>query len=151
MLKIKDVLKRKGSTICSIGPNETVHKALEVMAEKDIGALMVIDEGKVAGIFSERDYARKVILKGKSSKETLIGELMTRDVYSIGSDKSIEECLALMTTAHIRHLPVYEDNHLAGIVTLGDIATMIIEQQKVTINVLENYITGIGYPGTAIT
>ena len=145
MLKIKDVLKMKGNDIWSIGPDETVYKALEIMAEKDIGALLVIDKGQVVGIFSERDYARKVILKGKSSKETPVGELMTKDVYSITADKSVEECLALMTAAHCRHMPVYENNKLSGIVTIGNIVNTIIAEQKINITDLENYIKGSGY------
>ncbi len=145
MLTVKDVLKKKGNDIWSIGSGETVYKALELMAEKNIGALLVIDNGHVVGIFSERDYARKVILKGKSSRETSVGELMTKDVYSITSDKSVEECLALMTAAHCRHMPVYENNQLAGLVTIGNVVNTIIAQQKTTISDLENYITGSGY------
>lgn len=145
MLTVKDVLKKKGNDIWSIGSGETVYKALELMAEKNIGALLVIDNGQIVGIFSERDYARKVILKGKSSRETSVGELMTKDVYSITSDKSVEECLALMTAAHCRHMPVYENNQLAGLVTIGNVVNTIIAQQKTTISDLENYITGSGY------
>ncbi len=142
MLKVRDVLETKGKNIWSIGPDATVYKALEFMAEKDIGALIVIEKGHVIGIFSERDYARKVILKGKSSKETLIRELMTSELYSISHDKSVEECLALMTTVHCRHMPVFEDHTLAGLVTIGDIVHARIDEQKLKINDLENYITG---------
>ncbi len=142
MLKIKDVLSNKGNAIWSITSGETVYRALEIMAEKDIGALVVIDEGKVAGIFSERDYARKVILRGKSSKETYVRELMTKNVYSITSDKSAEECLALFTAARCRHAPVYENNRLIAVVSIGDIVNAIITEQKATIHDLEGYITG---------
>ena len=142
MLKVRDVLETKGKNIWSIGPDATVYKALEIMAEKDIGALIVIEKGHVVGIFSERDYARKVILKGKSSKETLIQELMTSELYSISHDKSVEECLALMSTVHCRHMPVFEDHKLAGIVTIGDIVNARIDEQKLKIHDLENYITG---------
>lgn len=145
MLKVKDVLKSKGHDIWSIGSNESVYRALEIMAEKDIGALLVIDKGQVVGIFSERDYARKVILKGKSSRETLVGELMTKELYTITSDKSVEECMALMTTARCRHIPVYENNRLSGIITIGNVVNSIIAEQKVTISDLENYISGSGY------
>ncbi|MBI5409349.1 MAG: CBS domain-containing protein [Nitrospirae bacterium] len=145
MLKVGDVLKAKGNDIWSISQDETVFKALQLMAEKDIGALPVLKDGKVAGIFSERDYARKVILKGKSSKETPVGDLMTKDVYSISADKSVEECMALMITAHCRHMPVYENNQLAGIVTFGDIVKALIKEQKVAITDLENYIKGGEY------
>lgn len=145
MLKVKDVLKMKGNDIWSIGPDETVYKALEMMAGKDIGALLVIDKGRVVGIFSERDYARKVILKGKSARGTTVGELMTKELYSITSDKSVEECMALMTAAHCRHMPVYENNQLAGIVTIGNVVNTIIAEQKIAIKDLENYIKGSGY------
>ncbi len=142
MLKVKDVLTSKSKDIWSIGSNETAYKALEIMAEKDIGALLVIDKEQLVGIFSERDYARKVTLKGKSSKETRVGDLMTREVYSITLDKSVDECLALMTATHIRHMPVFENNHLTGLVTIGDIVNAIMTDQKIKIHDLEKYITG---------
>jgi CBS domain-containing protein len=142
MLKIKDVLQSKSSAIWSIEPDDTAYNAIELMAEKDIGALLVIDEGEVIGIFSERDYVRKVILQGKSSKDTPVKELMTADLYCINSDKAVEECMALMTKAHIRHMPVYENKKLAGIVTFGDIVNAVIISQKVKIQDLETYIKG---------
>lgn len=145
MLNVGDVLKKKGKDIWSVKPSVTAYNALEILAEKNIGALLVIERGQVVGIFSERDYARKVILKGKSSKDTTVAELMTRDVYSITPEKSVEECLALMTTAHCRHMPVYENNILTGLVTVGDIASAIIAHQKVKIQDLENYIKGGEY------
>ncbi|MBI4681630.1 MAG: CBS domain-containing protein [Nitrospirae bacterium] len=142
MLKVKDVLASKSKNIWSIGSNETAYKALEIMAEKDIGALLVIDKEQLVGIFSERDYARKVTLKGKSSKETGVGELMTREVYSITLDKSVDECLALMSATHIRHMPVFDNNKLTGMVTIGDIVNAIMHDQKIKIHDLEKYITG---------
>ncbi len=145
MIKIKDVLKSKSPNIWSISSNETAYKALEILAGKDIGALLVIDEGKLVGIFSERDYARKVILKGKSSKVTTVGELMTKEVYSITTDKTVEECMALMTATHCRHMPVFENNQLIGIVTIGDVVNAIISDQQITIRDLENYITSSDY------
>jgi CBS domain-containing protein len=145
MLKVQDVLRSKSKNIWSISSRETTYKALEMLAEKDIGALMVIDDGKLAGIFSERDYARKVILKGKSSRETSVGELMTKEVYSITPDKTVEECMALMTTIHCRHLPVFENNQLIGVVTIGDIVNAIINDQQIKIHDLEKYITGSEY------
>ncbi|MBI5665906.1 MAG: CBS domain-containing protein [Nitrospirae bacterium] len=145
MLKIQDVLRTKSKHIWSISSRETTYKALELLAEKDIGALMVIDDGKLVGIFSERDYARKVTLKGKSSKETPVGELMTKDVYSITPDKSVDECLGLFTAVHCRHMPVFENNQLIGIVTIGDIVNAIINDQQIKINDLEKYITGSEY------
>jgi CBS domain-containing protein len=124
MLKVKDILKTKGNNVWSIAPRELAYKALEIMAEKDIGALMVIDEGRLVGIFSERDYARKVILKGKSSKETYVGELMTDTVFSISPEKSIEECMAMMR------------------VSLGDVVSAIITSQKIEIQDLKSYMFG---------
>ena len=112
------------------------------MSEKEIGALLVMENGKLTGIFSERDYARKVILKGKSSKETLVGELMTKKVFYIDSQKTINDCMAMMTAKRIRHVPVIEDNQVVGIVTIGDVVNQLISEQEVTINHLENYITG---------
>jgi len=144
MLKIVDVLKTKDNNIWSISSQETAYKALEIMADKNIGALLVIDEGKLVGVFSERDYSRKVILKGKSSKETNVGELMSSPVFSINPDKSIEECMALMTTTRHRHMPVIEDGKLIGLVSIGDVVNAIITTQKIEIQDLKNYITG-GY------
>jgi len=145
MLKVKDVLKTKGEALWTTQPKETAYRALEIMAEKDIGVLLVIERGQVAGILSERDYARKVVLKGKSSQETLVGDLMTKDVYSITTEKSIEECMALMTAAHCRHMPAYEGNKLAGLLTFADIARAVMAEQKLTIADLEHYIKGNGY------
>ena len=144
MLKVMDVLKSKDSNIWSITSQETTYKALEIMADKDIGALLVIDEGQLVGVFSERDYARKVILKGKSSRETTVGELMTAQVFSISHDKSIDECMALMTAARSRHMPVMEAGKLVGVLTMGDIVNVTITTQKIEIDDLKNYVTG-GY------
>ena len=145
MLKVRDVIKLKRSDIWSIGPDETAYKSLEIMADKDIGALLVIEGKKLAGIFSERDNARKVILKGKSSRETTVRELMTTGVYTITPDKSVEECMALMTAVHCRHMPVIEKDQVIGIVTIGDIVNAIIADQKIKISDLENYIKGSEY------
>jgi CBS domain-containing protein len=149
MLKVGDVLRSKGTEIFSISPKETVYRALELLAEHDIGALLVIEDGELVGIFSERDYARKVILKGRSSKDTPVGELMTTKVYSITTDKTIEECMALMTTTRSRHMPVFENNKLVGVVSIGDIVNAIINEQRITIQDLENYITGSEYVQTS--
>ena len=142
MTTIAQLLNRKGNQIWSDEPKATIFKALEIMSEKEIGALLVMEDGKLTGIFSERDYARKVILKGKSSKETLVGELMTKKVFYIDSQKTINDCMAMMTAKRIRHVPVIEDNQVVGIVTIGDVVNQIISEQEVTINHLENYITG---------
>jgi CBS domain-containing protein len=142
MLKVSDVLRTKSNNIWSISSQSTVFRALQIMADKDIGALLVIEEGKLVGVFSERDYARKVILKGKSSKETMVRELMTTPVFAVTKGKTIEECMALMTVTRHRHMPVIEDGKLIGIVSLGDVVKAIISQQKIMIHDLENFIIG---------
>lgn len=141
---IGQLLQTKGSNIWSIEPQATVYRALQIMAEKNVGALLVIDRDRLVGIFSERDYARKIILKGKSSKDTSVSGLMTPEVFYINTNATLEECMALMTAKHIRHLPVLENKQLVGIVTLGDVVQQIIAEQKFTIRELEKYITG-GY------
>jgi CBS domain-containing protein len=142
MTTIAQLLNAKGDQIWSVEPKATIFEALEIMSEKEIGALLVMVDGKLTGIFSERDYARKVILKGKSSKETQVGELMTKKVFYIDSQKTINDCMAMMTAKRIRHVPVIEDNQVMGIITIGDVVNQIISEQEVTINHLENYITG---------
>ena len=142
MTTIAQLLNVKGNQIWSVEPKATIFEALEIMSEKEIGALLVMEDGKLTGIFSERDYARKVILKGKSSKETQVGELMTKKVFYIDSQKTINDCMAMMTAKRIRHVPVIEDNQVMGIITIGDVVNQIISEQEVTINHLENYITG---------
>lgn len=141
---IEQILQKKGSDIWSVAPETTAYNALQVMAEKNVGALLVIDKGKVVGIFSERDYARKVILKDKSSKNTSVGELMTREVFYLDAGSTLEESMALMIAKHIRHLPVLKNNRLIGIVTLGDVVKQLISDQQFAIRELEKYITG-GY------
>ena len=142
MTTIAQLLNAKGNQIWSVEPKATIFEALEIMSEKEIGALLVMEDGKLMGIFSERDYARKVILKGKSSKETPVGELMTKKVFYMNPQKTINDCMAMMTAKRIRHVPVIEDNQVMGIVTIGDVVNQIISEQEVTINHLENYITG---------
>ena len=142
MTTIAQLLNAKGNQIWSVEPKATIFEALEIMSEKEIGALLVMEDGKLTGIFSERDYARKVILKGKSSKETPVGELMTKKVFYIDPQKTINDCMAMMTAKRIRHVPVIEDNQVMGIITIGDVVNQIISEQEVTINHLENYITG---------
>jgi CBS domain-containing protein len=144
MHNIGTLLEAKGREIWSIEPQETAFKALQTMAQKNVGALLVVDKGNLVGIFSERDYARKVILKGKSSKETTVGELMTQEVFYAGPEDTLQESMALMTAKHIRHMPVLKDEQLIGMVTLGDVVKQIISQQKFTIKELEKYISG-GY------
>ena len=142
MHTVKELLREKGSQVWTIAPKVTVYEALELMATKNIGALVVIEQGNVAGIFTERDYARKVILKGRSSKTTTVGELMITDVLYVSPDDTIENCMALMTDKRLRHLPVMEDGKLAGIISIGDIVRVIISDREFTIRELERYITG---------
>jgi CBS domain-containing protein len=142
MLRVLDVIKKKGDDIHSISSREMAYTALEIMSEKDIGALMVIDGGELVGIFSERDYARKVILRGKSSKDTTVGELMTTPVFSIHPKKSIEECMALMTVSRSRQLPVIESGKLIGVISMGDIVNELIIAQKIAVEDLKKYIAG---------
>jgi CBS domain-containing protein len=135
-------LQEKGSQVWSIAPQATVYAALELMAQKNVGAVLVIENGNVAGMFTERDYARKVILKGRSSKTTTVGELMTKDVLYVSPDDTIENCMAIMTDKHLRHLPVMENGQLVGIVSIGDVVKAIISAHEFTIRELERYITG---------
>lgn len=142
MVMVSQCLQRKGRTIWSIGPDDSVYDALQLMADKDIGALLVLEGDELVGIFSERDYARKVILKGKSSKETPLREIMTTRVVCVHQHQSIEECMALMTEYHVRHLPVLEGEKLVGVISIGDVVKEIISEQKFVIEQLEQYITG---------
>ena len=142
MTTIAQLLNAKGDQIWSVEPKATIFEALEIMSEKEIGALLVMEDGKLTGIFSERDYARKVILKDKSSKETPVGELMTKKIFFIDSEKTINDCMAIMTIKHVRHLPVIENDKVIGIATIGDVVSKIISEHEYTIQHLENYITG---------
>lgn len=139
---VSQILQSKGNKVWSVAPDDTVYSALALMAEKDIGAVLVVEADEVAGIFSERDYARKVILKGKSSKEMAVSEIMTADVICVRPDQSVEKCMALMTEKRIRHLPVLDEGKLVGVVSIGDVVKAIISQQRVIINHLEDYIYG---------
>jgi CBS domain-containing protein len=142
MHTVKELLRQKGSQVWTIAPQATVYEALELMAAKNIGSLVVIEQERVAGMFTERDYARKVVLKGRSSKSTTVGELMTTDVLYVSPDDTIENCMALMTDKHLRHLPVMEVGKLAGVVSIGDIVKVVISEREFTIRELERYITG---------
>lgn len=141
MLTIRDVLQSKSSAIWSICPNDTAYTAMATMSERNIGVLIVIDEENVVGIISERDLARNIILKDLSPKNVLIEKLMTRDIYCITPDKSVEECMGVMTTAHIRHMPVFENNKLIGLITFGDIVNAVLTEQKIKIQDLESYVS----------
>lgn len=142
MKTVRDVLKEKGNQVWSISADASVHDALKLMAEKGIGALVVLDGEDVAGIFSERDYAREVELKGRTSRDTSVGDIMTRKVIYIEPDNTVEECMAVMTHKRIRHLPVMDKNRLVGLVSIGDIVKAVISEQQFMIQRLEHYITG---------
>ena len=137
---VSQILKNKGNKIWSIAPSETAYKALQIMSQENLGCLLVIDKGKVIGIFTERDYSRKVILKGKSSKTTPVSELMTKEVLFVDPGTSVEDCMALMTEKCVRHLPVMDKKQLVGLVTVGDVVKQLIVDQKFKIQELERYL-----------
>ena len=141
MGKVRNIIKAKGNAIFSVPSTVMVYQALEIMFEKNIGSLLVINDGRFIGIFTERHYARKLILRGKSSKETTIGEIMTEGPVTVTCDTSIEECMKIMTEKKIRHLPVMEDNKLVGLISVGDVVKFIIQEQKFIIENLEQYIS----------
>ena len=141
MGKVRDILKTKGRAVFSVEPSITVYSAIEQMCEKNIGGLLIVENGNLKGIFTERDYARKLILKGKSSKDTTISELMTKNPITVTPDNTIEDCMGVMSDKRIRHLPVVEDNQLIGMISIGDLVKHIIEEQKSIIEHLEHYIT----------
>ncbi len=143
MIIVKDMLDQKGHTAWTIGPDAKVLEALELMAKKGIGALIVVDKDEqIVGILSERDYARKIILMGRQSQDTPVRDIMTREVYGVHMETTAEECMALMTDKHFRHLPVCKDGKLSGVVSIGDVVKAIMTDQKVAIVNLENYIMG---------
>jgi CBS domain-containing protein len=141
MGKVRDILHAKGSNVYSVEPTMMVYNAIERMCEKNIGALLIVENGKLVGIFTERDYARKLILKGKSSKTTPISELMTQNPITVTPENTIDECMNLMTGKFIRHLPVMEHDKLIGLISIGDVVKLTIEEQKDIIEYLENYIS----------
>jgi CBS domain-containing protein len=139
---IRSILKNKGSAVWSLAPEATIHDALVMLADKDVGALPVMSGGMLVGMFSERDYARKVSLLGKTSRDTTVREIMTSPVITVTPDHTIEECMRVVTHHHIRHLPVVEGDDLIGIVSIGDLVNAIISNQAATIGHLNNYISG---------
>ena len=139
---VDQLLDGKGRDVWSITPDATVYDALELMAKKRIGALVVLEGEQLAGLFSERDYARKVILQGKSSKGTPVGDIMSRRVLCIGPEQTVQDCMALMTERRIRHLPVVADDRIVGVVSIGDVVKAVIADQEEVIEHLEHYIMG---------
>ena len=140
MITIRHLLDTKGYEIWSISPNATVYEAIELLADKDIGAVLVMDDGKLEGILSERDYARRLILKGRTSKGTEVRDVMTSDVLTLNPDNTLEECMALMTQKHVRHIPILEEGKVIGIVSIGDAVNATIANQEFLIEQLEKYI-----------
>jgi CBS domain-containing protein len=140
MKTVKEILEAKSHKLLSISPQTSVLDALKLMADRDVGALVVLDGDGLAGIFSERDYARKVILHGKSSKATPVSEIMTHKVVCVRPDQSVEECMALMTDKRIRHLPVLEGRQVIGVISIGDVVKEVISEQRFVIEQLEHYI-----------
>jgi CBS domain-containing protein len=141
MGKVRDILQSKKEKLFTVGPEITVYEAIELMCEKNIAAVLVTENERLAGIFTERDYARKVVLKGKSSKSTLLGELMSQNPYTISSENTVEECMKVMNEKMIRHLPVVDNGNLMGVISVGDIIRFMLEEQRCIIEHLENYIT----------
>lgn len=137
MPTVRELLSRKSSGIVSVTPDATVLQALELMAQKNIGCLMVISDGELMGIFSERDYARKIILKGRSSRETPVGEIMTSPVFSVVPDQTVRDCMELMAERHIRHLPVMEKGKVVGMVSISDVVKSVITDQETKIKELQ--------------
>lgn len=142
MKTVKEILQVKGYDTWSVAPDVPVYDALKLMADKNVGAVLVIDAGNLVGIMSERDYARKVILKGKSSKEILVREIMTEKVLCVRPDQTVKECMTLMTDKRVRHLPILEDDRLIGVISIGDVVNSIISEQEYVIERLGAYIWG---------
>jgi CBS domain-containing protein len=143
---VGEILKRKGGSVYSVAPEQTVYEAIAMMAEKAVGALLVMSEERVEGIISERDYARKVILQGRSSKSTLIEEIMASPVIFVGPERAVDECMEVMTQNRIRHLPVMHNDRVLGVVSIGDLVKWVVSEQEETIGHLHNYISA-NYPG----
>lgn len=142
MKTVAQILRTKGHEVLSVSPEISVFEALRVMAEKNVGALLVVEGERLTGVFSERDYARKVILKGKASRETPVREIMTSHVLYVRPEQTVDDCMALMTDKRVRHLPVLDAERLVGVISIGDVVKAIITEQEFIIEQLQNYITG---------
>ncbi len=140
MRTVREILSNKGYDIYSVSPDDTIFEALKLMAEKKIGAVLVMEHGSVVGIMSERDYARKVALEGKSSRDALVSEIMSEKVIYVDYDRQVDECMALMIEKRIRHLPVFENEKLTGLISIGDVVKAIIDEKEFVINQLVHYI-----------
>jgi CBS domain-containing protein len=143
---VRDILTSKGGQVWTTGPRDTVYEAIGLMGEKNIGALVVVEDGEVIGVLSERDYSRKVVLQGRTSRDTLVGEIISCPVITVRPKDSIGKCMQVMTEHRIRHLPVVEDNILVGLVSMGDLVRWVMVSQSHTILQLQGYIAG-EYPG----
>jgi CBS domain-containing protein len=139
---ISSILKRKGGLVCSVSPLNSVYEAVAMMAEKQVGALLVLFQGKIVGIISERDYARKVILKGRSSKETAVSAIMSSPVITVSPEHTVGDCMKIITDHRVRHLPVMDQERIVGVISIGDLVNWILSEQQETIRHLEAYITG---------
>jgi CBS domain-containing protein len=142
METVRQILRRKGGEVWSVAPETSVYEALSLMAEKNVGAVLVVERGELCGIMTERDYARKVVLKGKFSRDTPVREIMTEKVVFVRPEQTTDDCMALMTDKRLRHLPVMEDGRLIGIVSIGDVVKSVIADKEFVIEQLENYISG---------
>jgi CBS domain-containing protein len=142
MSTVRNILQKKGNAVHRVSPDSSVYDALEELEEKNIGSLVVLENGKLIGLFTERDYARKVILKGRSSKETLVREIMSSNPLFVNPDTTLDECMQLMTDKFIRHLPVLEDDELIGVISIGDVVKYTIDEKDFIIGNLEHYISG---------
>lgn len=142
MATVRALLEQKDKGFWTIIPETTAYEALQIMADRDVGALLVVRGSTLLGIFTERDYSRKVVLKGRSSKETPVRELMTESVYCVVSDDTTEKCMSIMNDRHVRHLPVLESGHLVGLVSIRDVVKMMLAEREATIRDLEQYIAG---------
>lgn len=140
-MQVKEILNNKGHDFWSVSPDTSVYEAIRLMADKEVGSVLVIEDGRVRGIFTERDYARKVALEGKASPDTPVAEIMTTHVLCTRPDQTIEEAMALMTDKRVRHLPVLVDEEIVGVVSIGDLVKAVISEQQFLIKQLENYIT----------
>ena len=143
---VRDILQNKHGEVWTTRPSDTVYEAIGLMGEKNIGALVAMEEGEVVGVFSERDYSRKVVLQGRTSRNTMVGDILARPAITVHSSDSIETCMQLMTSQRIRHLPVVDDGRLVGLVSIGDLVNWVMHSQRHTILQLQGYIAG-DYPG----